>query len=318
VILIDDAHTVFPAQEIGDTSDGNAAAHRFVKRLWAAGGGGAAAAGTAAAPSIAVVVIAPEDPTAIHEAVAASLLDHVTVGLPDTTEARAVLDGVFRGTAVWGPDVDLAALAERCRGRSVSDLMAIASLALRFAAQVATEEDVDSIRTVGLGAVDAALGCLSAKSGSGACVRNPPSAGRGRGWALVTGMDGLKHELDRVLLRPLRSAPSTLRSLGLSLPRGVLLYGAPGVGKTLVASAVAEEAGLALVEVTLGQVAQGEVGASERAIAAAFKEADRFRPCAVLLDDVDVVFGGRGGAGDRGGIGSGVVSQVCFFSPTKS
>jgi SpoVK/Ycf46/Vps4 family AAA+-type ATPase len=310
IILVDDGHTVFPPKDRGDESVTRPAAMRFIRHLWMIG----------PTQATAVVVVAPQDPRCVDGDVVASLLDHIAIALPTSTETLAVLEGSFRGTATWATNVDLALLAEQCRGRSLSDLTALASFALRFSLESGQPDDGSNPTTqpaVTRKAADAALRCL-ATGGNAAGVGGPTAVvpTRGAGWSGVVRMDGLKEQLNRVLVRPFSAPRATLEALGLRLPRGLLLFGAPGSGKTLFARAVAAEAGLAVVELTLRHLARGEIGESERAVAAAFQEAKRFRPCAVLLDDADVVFRRRanavngGGGGGGGGIGTGVVSQL--------
>eukprot|EP00038_Savillea_parva_P019631 m.28171 g.28171 ORF g.28171 m.28171 type:complete len:702 (+) comp4491_c0_seq1:82-2187(+) len=310
IIVIDDAHVMFPSTNQSNDRDTMAQpfALHFVRRVER----------LSVEQRTAVVVIAQGDVGSIDADVAASLLDHISVPLPDQTTIHAILQDLFHNTASWDTTVDLKAVAERCRGRSLSDVSALSSFAVRFArdehaSSMSTLHGLDThhdLLTVSNTAVEAALTCLEASAGSGtqavAQVATPT-----QGWSRLVGMSHFKDKLDAVLVRVCRADSTVLRALHLRWPKGVLIYGAPGVGKTTAARAATAEAGLATVELTLGKLARGEVGESERAVAQAFKEAARFRPCAVLIDDIDVVFGRRAlASGGGGGIGTGVVSQL--------
>eukprot|EP00035_Acanthoeca_spectabilis_P028662 m.471596 g.471596 ORF g.471596 m.471596 type:complete len:653 (-) comp31281_c0_seq1:31-1989(-) len=300
VLLIDSAQLVFPARDPSDETADRPAVTRFMQRLGS----------MEPSQAVAVVVIAPEDVRLVDADVRAALLDHVTVPLPTRAQAHAVLSAVFRDTVRWGDDVDLASVADKCRGRSLADLTAFASFAHRFATQ---PESAGALPVVDTAAVTRALQCLA--SGSAATTAAGAPSARTLtgtpGFSALVGMESVTALLNRVLVRLTKTDPAVLRGLGLRLPRGLLLYGAPGSGKTLLARSVAVEAGLGVVELTLGHLARGEVGESERAVAAAFREAARFRPCAVFIDDADVVFRRRSDdGGGHGGIGSGVVSQL--------
>jgi SpoVK/Ycf46/Vps4 family AAA+-type ATPase len=110
-------------------------------------------------------------------------------------------------------------------------------------------------------------------------------------------------------------------ALGVAWPRGLLLHGPPGCGKTSLVRAAAAEAGAALHVVTAGAVFGAYLGESERrlreAFAAAAKDAARGRPAVVFLDEVDALCPRRaaGGGGAGGGAGGGqhearVVAQL--------
>lgn len=110
---------------------------------------------------------------------------------------------------------------------------------------------------------------------------------------LLDGIGGLEAqvtsvlEIARVALREDEDAKSAKRSV--RKPRGVLLHGAPGTGKTLIASAVAQACGASL-EVVCGPEIVGEFsGQSERALEAVFMRAERRAPCVVVLDEVDAI-----------------------------
>ena len=101
-------------------------------------------------------------------------------------------------------------------------------------------------------------------------------------------------------------------ALGASFPRGVLLHGPPGVGKTASAMAVAREAGASVVALSAGDVFGPYAGDAEARLRDAFRDAERKcaegTPCVILLDEIDAMCPARGV--DAGLSGSRVVAQL--------
>ena len=101
-------------------------------------------------------------------------------------------------------------------------------------------------------------------------------------------------------------------ALGSSFPRGVLLHGPPGVGKTASAMAVAREAGASVVALSAGDVFGPYAGDAEARLRDAFRDAERKcaegTPCVILLDEIDAMCPARGV--DAGLSGSRVVAQL--------
>ncbi|MFF0554635.1 ATP-binding protein [Streptomyces sp. NPDC004266] len=104
----------------------------------------------------------------------------------------------------------------------------------------------------------------------------------------VGGMDEVKERLEAAFLAPLRN-PELRRLYGKSLRGGLLLYGPPGCGKTFVARAVAGELGANFLTVSLSDVLDMWIGASEKNIHDIFETARRQAPCVVFLDELDAL-----------------------------
>lgn len=87
---------------------------------------------------------------------------------------------------------------------------------------------------------------------------------------------------------------------GLPAPKGVLITGVPGCGKTLTAKAVAAAWGLPLIRMDIGRVFAGLVGASEHNMRSALATAEASAPCVLWVDEIDKAFAGAGSSGDTG------------------
>ncbi len=122
---------------------------------------------------------------------------------------------------------------------------------------------------------------------------------------------GLDDELERVremVELPMRH-PDLFRTLGVEPPTGVLLYGPPGAGKTLLAKAVANEAESNFVSVKGPELFDKFVGESEKAVREVFEKARSNAPTVVFFDEIDAIASERGG-GVGENVGERVVSQL--------
>ncbi|QES06040.1 ATP-binding protein [Streptomyces venezuelae] len=104
----------------------------------------------------------------------------------------------------------------------------------------------------------------------------------------VGGMDEVKERLEAAFLAPMRN-PELRKLYGKSLRGGLLLYGPPGCGKTFIARAVAGELGANFLTVSLSDVLDMWIGASEKNIHDIFETARRQAPCVVFLDELDAL-----------------------------
>jgi len=101
-----------------------------------------------------------------------------------------------------------------------------------------------------------------------------------------------------------------LFSSGLKQRSGVLLYGPPGSGKTLLAKAVATECQLTFLSVKGPELISAYVGESERLIRDVFDRARDAAPCVIFFDEIDALAPSRGATGDAGGVMDRIVSQL--------
>ena len=111
-------------------------------------------------------------------------------------------------------------------------------------------------------------------------------------FAGVAGVDEAKHELAEVV--EFLKEPEKFVSLGARIPKGVLMVGPPGCGKTLLAKAVAGEAGVPFFSISGSEFVEMFVGVGASRVRDLFDQAKRHSPCIVFIDEIDAVGRHRG------------------------
>ena len=114
----------------------------------------------------------------------------------------------------------------------------------------------------------------------------------------VAGVDEVKEELQEVV--EFLKDPRKYNAMGARIPKGVLLYGPPGCGKTLLARAVAGEAGVPFFSISGSDFVEMFVGVGASRVRDLFEQAKKHSPCIVFIDEIDAV-GRQRGAGLGGG-----------------
>lgn len=127
-------------------------------------------------------------------------------------------------------------------------------------------------------------------------------------WDEVGGLEEVKRELQEAVEWPMKY-PSLYDKLGHSMPRGILLHGPSGTGKTLLAKAVATQSEANFVSVRGPELLSKWVGESERGIREIFKRARQSAPCVVFFDEIDSIAPIRGAGGETA-VTERVVSQL--------
>ena len=127
-------------------------------------------------------------------------------------------------------------------------------------------------------------------------------------WDEVGGLEDVKRELQEAVEWPMKY-PGLYDKLGHSMPRGILLHGPSGTGKTLLAKAVATQSEANFVSVRGPELLSKWVGESERGIREIFKRARQSSPCVVFFDEIDSIAPIRGAGGETA-VTERVVSQL--------
>ena len=115
----------------------------------------------------------------------------------------------------------------------------------------------------------------------------------------VAGAESAKQELKETI--DFLIAPEKLKKLGGRMPKGVLLVGAPGTGKTLLARAVSGEAGVPFLNISASEFIELFVGVGAARVRELFEQARKIAPCIIFIDELDAIGRARGGAAMMGG-----------------
>ena len=128
-------------------------------------------------------------------------------------------------------------------------------------------------------------------------------------WDDVGGLEDVKQELKEAVEWPLKH-PETFQRLGIRPPKGTLLYGIPGTGKTLLAKAVASESEANFISVKGPELLSKWVGESEKGVREVFRKAKQASPTVIFFDEIDAIASARSGSDADSGVTKRVVNQL--------
>jgi len=126
-------------------------------------------------------------------------------------------------------------------------------------------------------------------------------------WDDIGGLDLVKQQLREAVEWPIKY-PHIFEQMGIRPPKGILLYGPPGCGKTLLAKAAATESGANFIAVKGPEILSKWVGESEKAIREIFKRARKAAPAIIFFDEIDAIAPVRGH--DVSGVTDRIVNQL--------
>ena len=126
-------------------------------------------------------------------------------------------------------------------------------------------------------------------------------------WKDVGGLDYAKKTLEDNMITSVNN-PSKFTKMGIKPPKGVLLYGPPGCGKTILARALAAECGANMILVRGPEILSKWVGESEKAIREIFRKAKTSAPCIIIFDELDSLAKSR--TAEEGNRGETILSQM--------
>ena len=128
-------------------------------------------------------------------------------------------------------------------------------------------------------------------------------------WSDIGGLENIKQELKEAVEWPLKH-PETFQRLGIRPPKGTLLYGIPGTGKTLLAKAVASESEANFISIKGPELLSKWVGESEKGVREVFRKAKQAAPTVIFFDEIDAIAGARSGNDTDSGVTKRVVNQL--------
>ncbi|MFE6863107.1 AAA family ATPase [Nocardia sp. NPDC057668] len=245
-----------------------------------------------AAPAVALLATTAHPARVDARLRAPDLCDReVSLPLPNAAVRAALLEQLLR--PIPAGELKPAEIAARTPGFVASDLAALVrEAALRAAARASREQSEPMLRQEDL---TGALEVIRPLSRSGTEELAIGSLGLDD----VGDMVETKQALTEAVLWPLRH-PDSFARLGIEPPRGVLLYGPPGCGKTFLVRALASTGQLSVHVVKGAELMDKWVGSSERAVRELFQRARDSAPSLVFLDEVDALAPRRGQSSDSG------------------
>ncbi|KAG2478249.1 MAG: AAA family ATPase [Nitrosopumilales archaeon] len=125
-------------------------------------------------------------------------------------------------------------------------------------------------------------------------------------WQDVGGLDEIKKTLNDNLILAMHD-PAKFNEMGIKPPKGALIYGPPGCGKTLLARALATESGANMILVRGPEILSKWVGESEKAVREIFRKAKASSPCVVIFDELDALARYKS---NEGAVGETILSQL--------
>lgn len=247
-----------------------------------------------------LVITAPEWrlPAELEDSVAV-----LELPLPDSDEIGRLLAGIAAASGEPLKPAVLAELAGACHGLSEQRVRQLAARALAQRGQLG-EADLAEV-------LEEKRQAIARSELLEYCPSEATPADIG-------GLEALKHWLEQRH----RAFSEEARRYGLPLPRGVLLVGPQGTGKSLTARAIAHSWGMPLLRLDVGRLFAGLVGASEARTREMIQRAEAMAPCVLWIDEIDKGFGlGVGGGSDGrsdGGTSQRVLASVLTWMAEKS
>jgi len=228
----------------------------------------------------------------------------IEIGVPDRNARLEILEIHTRGMPL-ADDVDLEKLADLTHGFVGADLAALAKeAAMRALRRVFAEVKIDiEQEEIPAEVLDRLVVTMddfmkALKDITPSALREVVVQVPNVKWSDIGGLNRVKEELKMAIEWPLKY-PELFEKSGAKAPKGILLYGPPGCGKTLLAKAVANESESNFISVKGPEILSKWVGESERAIREIFRKARQAAPCIVFFDEIDAIAPMRGsGIGD--------------------
>ncbi|KAF1815403.1 AAA-domain-containing protein, partial [Eremomyces bilateralis CBS 781.70] len=208
---------------------------------------------------------------------------------------------------VVDPSIDFLEIAGQTDGYMPGDLVLLASRARNEALIRVVSSQTDSHNDSGPATLSEADFTSALKGFTPASLRNVTLQQSTTRWDSIGGLHTTRQVLLETLQYPTTYAP-IFSSCPLRLRSGLLLYGYPGCGKTLLASAVASECGLNFISVKGPEILNKYIGASEKGVRDLFERAEAARPCVLFFDEFDSIAPKRGH--DSTGVTDRVVNQL--------
>ncbi|MDY6768724.1 MAG: AAA family ATPase, partial [Candidatus Nanohaloarchaea archaeon] len=261
-----------------------------------------------------IVIAATNRPEDIDEALRrpGRLDREIEIGVPDRNGRKEILQIHTRNMPLE-EDVDLDELADRTHGYVGADIEALAKeAAMATLRRVLPEIDLDDSQideevldklVVSEDDFTTAMRLVEPSAMREVMVEVPQVT-----WDDVGGLEEIQERLQEMVEWPL-DRPEVFEDMGVDVPTGLLLYGLPGTGKTLLAKAVANESDANFISIKGPELFSKWVGESEKAVRQIFSKARQVAPTVVFIDEIDAIAQRRGSRSDSG-VGDRVLNQL--------
>uniref|UniRef100_A0A6G1SPM6 vesicle-fusing ATPase n=2 Tax=Aceria tosichella TaxID=561515 RepID=A0A6G1SPM6_9ACAR len=238
----------------------------------------------------------------------------VDIGIPDATGRLEVLR-IHTKNMKLAEDVELEKIAAESHGFVGADLAALCSEAALQ--QIREKMDLIDLEEETIDAEVLNSLAVSMANFRWALQKSSPSALRetvvevpNTTWKDIGGLEGTKKELQEMIQYPVEY-PDKFLKFGMSPSRGVLFYGPPGCGKTLLAKAIANECQANFISIKGPELLTMWFGESESNVRELFDKARAAAPCVLFFDELDSIAKSRGGGiSDAGGAADRVINQI--------
>jgi len=235
----------------------------------------------------------------------------IEIGIPNRNGREEVLQVHTRGMPL-AEDVNLKELADLTHGFVGADLASLCKEAAMYALRKILPE-IDIEKEIPPEVMEKLK--VTKEDFSGALKNTEPSALRevfvevpNVKWDDIGGLEHAKQELKEVVEWPLKY-PAVFSRLNTKPPKGILLFGPPGTGKTMLVKAVANVTEANFISIKGPELLSKWVGESEKAVREIFRKAKQAAPCIIFLDELDSIAPVRG-AGFDSHVTERVVSQL--------
>ena len=236
----------------------------------------------------------------------------IEIGVPDRDERKEIMEIHTRGMPL-AEDVDLDEISQTTHGFVGADLQALA----KEAAMRVVRRVIPDLKSEGEIPPQVLEKLIVTKDDFKLALREiQPSALRevlvqvpDIKWDDLGGLEEAKQELKEAVEWPLKY-PDKFSKFGVRPPKGTLLYGVPGTGKTMLAKAVANESEANFISVKGPELLSKWVGESEKGVREIFRKAKQTAPTVIFFDEIDAIASSRGGEFGDSGVTKRVVNQL--------
>ena len=236
----------------------------------------------------------------------------IEIGVPDSEERKEVMEIHTRGMPL-DEGVDLNEIADTTHGFVGADLESLCKEAAmrvvrRVLPEIKDDEEIpkETLKKIIVTKDDfkEALKEIQPSALREVLVQIPDIR-----WEDIGGLENAKQELQEAVEWPLKY-PDKFEKFGVKPPKGTLLFGSPGTGKTLLAKAVANESEANFITVKGPELLSKWVGESEKGVREIFRKARQTAPTVVFFDEIDSIASTRGNASVDSGVTQRVVNQL--------